>query len=47
MKLMTIEPPPAIGRLMIKSANPFNMLFDVPYSKYHAINSGLRGATQP
>ena len=47
MKLITIGPPPAIGGLMIKNANPFNMLFDAPYSKYHAINSGLRGATQP
>ena len=47
MKLMTVEPPPAIGGLMKKSAHPFTMLFDAPYSKYHAINSGLRGATQP
>lgn len=31
MKLITIGPPPAIGGLMIKSANPFNMLFSAPY----------------
>ena len=31
LKLITIGPPPAIGGLMIKSANPFNMLFDAPY----------------
>jgi hypothetical protein len=31
IKLITIGPPPAIGGLMIKNANPFNMLFDAPY----------------
>lgn len=31
MKLITIGPPPAIGGLMIKNANSFNMLFDAPY----------------
>jgi hypothetical protein len=31
MKLITIGPPPAVGGLMIKKANPFNMLFDAPY----------------
>jgi hypothetical protein len=32
MKLMTIGPPPAICGLMIKSAKPFNVLFDAPWN---------------
>ncbi len=31
MQLLTIGPPPAIGGLIIKNANPFGMLFDAPY----------------
>jgi hypothetical protein len=31
MQLLTIGPPPAVGGLMIKNANPFSMLFDAPY----------------
>jgi len=31
MQLVTIGPPPAIGGLVIKNANPFDMLFDEPY----------------
>jgi hypothetical protein len=31
MQLLTIGPPPATGGLIIKNANPFDMLFEPPY----------------